>query len=104
MLPSRSELSGRVLVGSADCKPFRHGGDGLDNPMLAQNRAQAVSEWLKPEMDSRRVRVEVVPLDQHKSCRESEELRAVYPSARVWFWSATWISFRPLGRARCFRT
>jgi hypothetical protein len=68
-----------LLVGSADCKPFRQGGDGLDNPMLAQNRARAVSEWLKPEMDARGVRVQVVPLDQHKSCRESEELRAVYP-------------------------
>jgi len=67
-----------LLLGSTDCKPFRKGGDG-DNPSLAGGRARQVSEWLKQELEVRGVRVEVDSVDQHERCRQSKDMRAVYP-------------------------
>jgi hypothetical protein len=68
-----------LLVGSADCIPFRQAGDGHNNTALAMERAKAVQEKLKPEMDARGVRLKMYNLDQHEGCRKTDVLRAVYP-------------------------
>jgi hypothetical protein len=68
-----------LLVGSADCIPFRQAGDGHNNTALAMERAKAVQEKLKPEMDARGVRLKMYNLDQHEGCRQTDVLRAVYP-------------------------
>jgi len=68
-----------LLLGSADCKAFRKGGDGRDNPTLAKDRAKKVRDWLKPMMDARGVELDPDSVEQHERCRESADLRAVYP-------------------------
>ena len=68
-----------LLLGSTDCKAFRKGGDKGDNPTLAKDRANKVRDWLEPMMDTRGVTLAPDSVDQHERCRESINLRAVYP-------------------------
>jgi hypothetical protein len=68
-----------LLLGSTDCKAFHKGGDGRDNPMLAQDRARKVMDWLKPAMDTRGVKLDLISIPQYERCREFADLRTVYP-------------------------
>ncbi len=68
-----------LLLGSTDCKAFRKGGDGRDNPTLARDRAKQVMDWLKGPMDARGVKLDLISVQQQERCREFADLRTVYP-------------------------
>jgi cell division protein FtsB len=67
-----------LLLGSTDCTPFRRGEDG-SNPDLAEKRAKALTEVLRERPDLKELNIQPMWLDQHERCRESADLRAVYP-------------------------
>ena len=66
-----------ILLGSADCRAIHAPGDS--NEMLAKRRADAVRNLLLPRnlLDPESIRTQ--SLLQHEKCRQSGDLRAVFP-------------------------
>jgi flagellar basal body-associated protein FliL len=71
-----------LLLGSADCRPTKskaRGGLWNNNEELADARANWVKKGLNGQLELSGVRVEARPLPQHSGCRETPDVRAVYP-------------------------
>ena len=66
-----------ILQGATDCKPFRPKGRG--NLRLADDRSKKAEEWLQPEMAKLGVSLSQVSVQQPERCKESADLRNVYP-------------------------
>ncbi|MDE1176685.1 MAG: hypothetical protein PW789_08755 [Edaphobacter sp.] len=67
-----------LLLGSADCTAIRKGRE-LTNKQLAEQRALVVKDALQRRGVPKGVAVDAVSLHQYDRCRESEDLRAVFP-------------------------
>lgn len=66
-----------ILQGATDCKPFRPNGRG--NLRLADDRSKKAEKWLQPEMAKLGVSLSQVSVQQPERCKESADLRNVYP-------------------------
>jgi hypothetical protein len=64
-----------LLLGSADCTSFQKGG----NAGLAQGRATTIMKELQANAEKRGVDIEPTALKQHSACKDTQEMRAVFP-------------------------
>jgi len=74
-----------LLLGSADCTPFRAGKNPIDrkkaetkNDELATQRAEKIEAMLASSLKDDRIEVIARALPQHTGCKEAADLRAVY--------------------------
>lgn len=66
-----------LLLGSADCVPFRGKRDG--NSSLAEQRAEWVAGEMQSKIQALGVTSQPQPMPTHEGCRQADGLRAVYP-------------------------